>query len=164
LGREPYFGVTVGFANGFTAIRAQALTDPLIGLANRRHFDERLAHAMVEAERGDRVWSLLIADVDHFKTFNDTYGHLLGDQVLRLVASVLIQNTKGQDLVARYAGDEFAVILPNTHLRDAKTVAENFRKAITSWEVIKRRLVNTSGMSPSRSALHIGMRVRPPKR
>ena len=95
MGREPYFGVTVGFANGFTAIRTQALTDPLTGLANRRHFDERLAHAMVEAERGDRVWSLSIADVDHFKTFNDTYGYLIGDQVLRLVASVLIQNTEG---------------------------------------------------------------------
>jgi diguanylate cyclase len=58
-----------------TAIRTQALTDPLTGLANRRHFDERLADALLEAERGDSASSLLIADVDHFKTFNDTHGH-----------------------------------------------------------------------------------------
>ena len=97
-----------------TVIRTQALTDPLTGLANRRHFDQRLAHALIEAERGDSTLSLLIADIDHFKTFNDAHGHLLGDQVLRLVASILIQNTKGQDLVARYGGEEFAVILPST--------------------------------------------------
>jgi diguanylate cyclase len=139
-----------------TAIRTQALTDPLTGLANRRHFDERLAHALVEAERGDSALSLLIADVDHFKTFNDTHGHLLGDQVLRLVASVLIQNTKGQDLVARYAGDEFAVILPNTNLRDASTVAENFCKATTSREVIKR----ATGEHLGRVTLSIGIAHR----
>jgi diguanylate cyclase (GGDEF)-like protein len=64
-----------------TAIRTLALTDPLTGLANRGHFDERLADALVEAERGDGALSLLIADVDHFKTFNDTLGHLLGPPV-----------------------------------------------------------------------------------
>jgi diguanylate cyclase len=139
-----------------TAIRTQALTDPLTGLANRRHFDERLADALVEAERDAGALSLLIADVDHFKTFNDTHGHLLGDQVLRLVASVLTQNTKGQDLVSRYAGDEFAVILPNTNLREAITVAENFRKAITSREIIKR----ATGEHLGRVTLSIGIAQR----
>jgi diguanylate cyclase len=139
-----------------TAIRTQALTDPLTGLANRRHFDERLADALVEAERDASALSLLIADVDHFKTFNDTHGHLLGDQVLRLVASVLTQNTKGQDLVSRYAGDEFAVILPNTNLREAITVAENFRKAITSREIIKR----ATGEHLGRVTLSIGIAQR----
>jgi diguanylate cyclase len=139
-----------------TAIRTQALTDPLTGLANRRHFDERLADALVEAERNASALSLLIADVDHFKTFNDTHGHLLGDQVLRLVASVLTQNTKGQDLVSRYAGDEFAVILPNTNLREAITVAENFRKAITSREIIKR----ATGEHLGRVTLSIGIAQR----
>jgi len=139
-----------------TAIRTQALTDPLTGLANRRHFDQRLAHALVEAERGDSTLSLLIADIDHFKTFNDTHGHLLGDQVLRLVASILIQNTKGQDLVARYGGEEFAVILPSTNLLQATTVAENLRKAITSREVIKR----TTGEHLGRVTLSIGVAHR----
>jgi diguanylate cyclase len=139
-----------------TAIRTQALTDPLTGLANRRHFDERLAEALVEAERDASALSLLIADVDHFKTFNDTHGHLLGDQVLRLVASVFSQNTKGRDLVSRYAGDEFAVILPKTNLREAITVAENFRKAITSREVIKR----ATGEHLGRVTLSIGIAQR----
>lgn len=121
-----------------TAIRTQALTDPLTGVANRRHFDERLAEALIEAQRDGSALSLLIADIDHFKRFNDSHGHLLGDQVLRLVASVLIQNTKGQDLVARFGGEEFAVILPNTNIGEALAVAENIRKAIASREVVKR--------------------------
>ena len=129
------------------------MTDPLTGLANRRHFDQRLAHALIEAERGDSTLSLLIADIDHFKTFNDAHGHLLGDQVLRLVASILIQNTKGQDLVARYGGEEFAVILPSINLLQATTVAENLRKAITSREVIKR----ATGEHLGRVTLSIGV-------
>jgi len=68
-----------------TAIRTEALTDPLTGLANRRHFDAQLGEALVDAQRDDSALSLLIADIDHFKNFNDTHGHLLGDQVLRLV-------------------------------------------------------------------------------
>jgi diguanylate cyclase len=67
-----------------TAIRTQALTDPLTGIANRRHFDERLADAIVEAERANSALSLLIADINHFKAFNDAHGHQFGDQVLRL--------------------------------------------------------------------------------
>jgi diguanylate cyclase len=139
-----------------TAIRTQALTDPLTGLANRRHFDKRLADALIEAERSDSALSLLIADIDHFKTFNDKHGHLLGDQVLRLIASVLIENTKGHDLVARYGGEEFAIILPNTNLYEAMTVAENLRKATNSREVIKR----ATGEQLGRVTLSIGVAHR----
>lgn len=121
-----------------TAIRTQALTDPLTGLANRRHFDAQLADALAEARQEDGALSLLIADIDHFKQFNDTYGHLLGDQVLRLVASVLTQNTRGRDLVARYGGEEFAVILPDTNIDNAIAVANNICRLMASREVRKR--------------------------
>ena len=139
-----------------TAIRTQALTDPLTGLANRRHFDAELADALVEAQRDDGALSLLIADIDHFKKFNDTYGHLLGDQVLRLVASVLTQNTKGQDLVARYGGEEFAVILPGTAVHDAIAVANNLCKVMASREVRKR----ATGEYLGRVTLSIGVAHR----
>jgi diguanylate cyclase len=139
-----------------TDIRTQALTDPLTGLANRRHFDERLADMLTEAQRDDSALSLLIADIDHFKRFNDSHGHLLGDQVLRLVASVLIENTKGRDLVARYGGEEFAVILPHTSIREAVAVAENIRKTIASREVVKR----PTGEYLGRVTLSIGVANR----
>jgi diguanylate cyclase len=134
------------------------LTDPLTGLANRGHFDAELADALVEAQRDDGALSLLIADIDHFKKFNDTYGHLLGDQVLRLVASVLTQNTKGQDLVARYGGEEFAVVLPGTNIHDATAVAKNLCKAIASREITKR----ATGERLGRVTLSIGVANRHP--
>jgi diguanylate cyclase len=82
--------------------------------------------------------ALLLADIDHFKAFNDTYGHLTGDQVLRLVAMALKQTVKGQDIAARYGGEEFAIILPNTTLRSAVTVADHIRRAVMTKELMKR--------------------------
>jgi len=77
-------------------------------------------------------------DIDHFKIFNDTYGHLTGDQVLRLVGQALKQTIKGQDIMARYGGEEFAVVLPSTTLRHAVGVAENIRRTVTSKELKKK--------------------------
>ena len=77
-------------------------------------------------------------DIDYFKSFNDNYGHLTGDQVLRLVAMSLKQNIKGQDITARYGGEEFAVVLPNTVLRQALTVADHIRRAVMSKELKKK--------------------------
>ena len=79
-----------------------------------------------------------MTDIDHFKKFNDTYGHLTGDQVLRLVAMSVKQNVKGQDIAARYGGEEFAVVLPNTVLRSAITVADHIRRAVMAKELMKR--------------------------
>ena len=118
--------------------RNESLTDPLTGLANRKYFDQVLERTAAETRGKDEPLSLLLTDIDHFKQFNDTYGHLTGDQVLRLVAQAVKQNVKGQDLAARYGGEEFAVILPNTPLRQSLVVADHIRRAVVTKELIKR--------------------------
>jgi diguanylate cyclase len=119
-------------------VRNESLTDPLTQLANRKFFDDALAKAISEAGKSGEQLSLLMTDVDHFKRFNDTFGHLTGDQVLRLVAMSVKQNVKGQDTAARYGGEEFAVVLPNTPLRSAITVADHIRRAVMTKELMKR--------------------------
>jgi len=119
-------------------VRTESLTDPITGLANRKFFDDALGKAIEETTSRGEPLSLLMIDIDRFKTFNDTYGHLTGDQVLRLVASSLKQNVKGQDVAARYGGEEFAVVLPKTLLRSAITLADQIRRAVMSKELMKR--------------------------
>ena len=101
-------------------------------LARQPQVLRRGARAGDRAKRAERSepLSLMMTDIDHFKNFNDTFGHLTGDQVLRLVAMSVKQNVKGQDIAARYGGEEFAVILPNTVLRSALTVADHIRRAV----------------------------------
>src|SRR5262245_51504108 len=99
------------------AVRTESLTDPLTQLANRKFFDITLEKAIAEAFERNEALSLMLTDIDHFKTFNDSFGHQTGDQVLRLVAMSVKHNVKGKDTAARYGGEEFAVILPNTILR-----------------------------------------------
>lgn len=119
-------------------IRREAITDGLTGLANRKAFDEQIARLAREASKTGKTFSLIMIDIDHFKAFNDTYGHQVGDQVLRLVAMTLVNEVKGQDMAARYGGEEFAIILPGTNIEAAKFVAENLRKAVEKKEVINR--------------------------
>jgi diguanylate cyclase len=120
------------------AVRNESLTDPLTSLANRKSFDQALDKALaLSAATGEPV-SLMLTDIDHFKKFNDTFGHLTGDQVLRLVALAVKQNVKGQDIAARYGGEEFAIILPATPLRSALTVADHVRRAVMTKELMKR--------------------------
>ena len=96
----------------------------------------------------------MLTDIDHFKTFNDNFGHLTGDQVLRLVAmSVKHATYKGKDTTARYGGEEFAVILPNTNLRAAVTVAEHIRRAVMAKELMKR----STGEHLGRMTISIGV-------
>ncbi len=120
------------------AIRAESLTDPLTGLGNRKYFDRSIDAAVQNALASGEPLSLLMFDIDHFKSFNDSYGHLTGDQVLRLVGMSLKQTIKGQDITARYGGEEFAVVLPNTALRQALTVADHIRRAVMSKELKKK--------------------------
>jgi diguanylate cyclase len=134
-------------------VRAESLTDPLTGLANRKRFDSQLVRAMVESTERSEALSLVMVDIDHFKSFNDTWGHLTGDQVLRLVAMSLKQNVKGQDLATRYGGEEFAVVLPNTVLRSALTVADHIRRAVMSKQLLKR----STGQNLGRVTISLGV-------
>ena len=119
-------------------VRLESMTDPLTTLANRKYFDNALAKGLAEAKERNQPFSLLMADIDHFKGFNDQYGHLTGDQVLRLVALAIKQNVKGQDTAARYGGEEFVIALPNTALQSALTVAEHIRRAVMTKELMRR--------------------------
>jgi diguanylate cyclase len=126
-------------------VRTESLTDPLTTLANRKYLEDAIVHLIGEAQAKGAPLSVILTDIDHFKTFNDTYGHLTGDQVLRLVAVTLKQNLKGRDVAARYGGEEFAVLLPRTVLSDGVTVAEHIRRAVMSKELIRRSTGETLG-------------------
>jgi diguanylate cyclase (GGDEF)-like protein len=115
------------------ALTRLAVTDPLTGLANRRALDSRLASEWQRAVREHEPLSVLFFDIDHFKHFNDTYGHAAGDEVLTLVAERIASGTRrGTDMTARYGGEEFAVVLPDTTLAGATKIAEKIRKRIES--------------------------------
>lgn len=108
-------------------LERQATTDPLTGLKNRIVFQNSLLEMMHVAERQRTPLSLLLIDIDHFKRINDAWGHLEGDRALRAVAHALVTQVREQDVVARFGGEEFAVLLPNTGRGDALVVAEHLR-------------------------------------
>ncbi len=116
-------------------IKEESLTDALTGIANRKAFDETLDKSITEAKEQSSALSMLLIDIDHFKKFNDTFGHLVGDKVLRYVGSSLKNCVKGQDFPARYGGEEFSVILPHTSHIGAKVIAEQIRKTISAKEL-----------------------------
>ena len=109
---------------------AEARTDALTLLANRRAFDDELTRRVAELRRLGNPFSLVMADVDHFKKFNDLHGHLAGDEVLRSIAKVLRQKAREMDMVARIGGEEFAVIMPGTELAEASKAALRLRESI----------------------------------
>lgn len=139
-------------------VRSESLTDPLTTLANRKFFDTELAKAIAEAKQSSEPLSLFMSDVDHFKSFNDKYGHVTGDQVLRLVAISVKQNVKGQDIAARYGGEEFAVALPKTGLRAALNVADHIRRAVMTKELMKK----SSGERLGRVTVSVGVALLRP--
>ncbi len=107
-----------------------ARTDALTGLANRRAFDEEMHYCLERHRKAGETFSVVMFDVDHFKKFNDTYGHQAGDDVLRLMGELLRQAARKGDTVARYGGEEFALILPRTAVNEAKLRAERVRHKI----------------------------------
>ncbi|HXX37402.1 MAG TPA: sensor domain-containing diguanylate cyclase [bacterium] len=108
------------------ALKALAATDGLTGIPNRRTFMERFEHEIARSERTSRPLSVMLLDLDGFKVVNDTYGHRAGDAVLVAVASILGRELRTVDLVARYGGDEFAVLLPETEETEAGAIADRF--------------------------------------
>lgn len=110
-----------------------AITDGLTGIYNHRHFHERLTEEWLRAERYRKPLSLVMLEADDFKKINDTYGHLQGDAVLRELAALLVRTVRDVDIVARYGGDEFTIILPETDIQGAITAAERVRRAVEAY-------------------------------
>ncbi|MEL6213012.1 MAG: GGDEF domain-containing protein [Pseudomonadota bacterium] len=120
-------------------VQMEAMIDSLTGVKNRRTFDEAIKKQLRAMQNHGDPLALILADIDHFKSFNDRWGHQTGDQVLRLVAEVMNANVKGQDLLARYGGEEFAIILPGTSLENAEMLANRIRRAVEARRLKKRR-------------------------
>ena len=117
-------------------VRSQCMRDPLTKISNRRAFDSRLAKETASVDSTGEDLCLAIADIDHFKQVNDTYGHRIGDEVLKLFASLIGDNIKGQDMVARYGGEEFAIILPRTDLSAAYKLIDHVREQFSRLELV----------------------------
>ena len=113
-------------------LREQAIRDPLTGLFNRRYLDEVIISEMARAERSGYPVSLVICDIDHFKAVNDTYGHLAGDEVLRAFSRLIKQYSRGGDIVCRYGGEEFLLVLPGMNRERAVARAEQLRLAFAA--------------------------------
>merc|ERR1712137_100603 len=124
-------------------VRNESLRDPLTKIYNRRAFDMRLSAEIDSASKQQSELCLAIADLDHFKRVNDTFGHRVGDEILKIFASVITSNIKGQDLVARYGGEEFAIILPATNLTAATQLIDRIRVQMS-----ERRLVLKGTKTP----------------
>lgn len=122
------------------------ITDPVTGLYNHRHLNQILNAEIVRSKRYERNLSFLMIDIDQFKSYNDTLGHLEGDELLKTIAKVIKQNVRGTDMVCRYGGDEFAVVLPETDLNEAKIVAEKIRKAASELK-LRQQITVSVGMS-----------------
>jgi diguanylate cyclase len=135
------------------SVKVEALTDRLTGLANRRLFDDTLELRLAEAASSGEPLCLLMCDIDHFKRFNDTWGHIVGDQVIRYIASVLRAHAQDDILVARYGGEEFTVVFPRTSPARARAFAESVHKAVSSKHLSRR----STGESIGAVTISIGL-------
>ncbi|HJZ83983.1 MAG TPA: diguanylate cyclase [Polyangia bacterium] len=133
-------GISIENAKMYRLMEEMATTDGLTGLYNHRTFQERIAMMLDRSERLDKKCSLILCDIDHFKSINDTYGHPVGDVVLRRVAQLLASSVRKIDLVARYGGEEFALVLEETYARGARELAERVR-----LEVAKQQFTSDQG-------------------
>ena len=115
-------------------VKQLAYIDGLTGIFNRRFFELRIAEEMERARRYEGSLAVIMLDIDHFKRLNDEFGHLLGDEVLRQVSSVFSQQLRKIDVVCRYGGEEFAILLPQTTAEQAVSVADKLRREVAAWQ------------------------------
>src|SRR5262245_42744918 len=134
-------------------IRKESLTDALTSLGNRKFFDGALAKAVAKCHAENAPLSLLMADIDNFSMINQTFGHMVGDRVLKFVAATLKNTLPGKDTAARFGGEEFAVIMPRTPLKNAIELAEQLRLAVMKGELIRR----STGEKQTRLTISIGV-------
>lgn len=116
-------------------LREQSTHDPLTGLYNRRYLEETLARELILAEREGHPISIIMGDLDHFKAVNDRYGHLAGDEVLRVFGELMKKHARGSDIYCRYGGEEFLLVLPGMAEKDAVERAEHLRRAMAATPV-----------------------------
>jgi len=119
-----------------STLKHETITDPLMGIYNRRHMNIKLAEEIERAHRYNFKLSMMLLDIDHFKKINDTYGHYTGDLVLKNMGHLLLKNVRKTDMVARYGGEEIAVIAPHTSLPTAVDLAERLRRVVETSEIV----------------------------
>ncbi len=124
-----------------------SVTDTLTGLLNRRYIEERLGEEIVRSKRHRFPMSLMMLDVDHFKAYNDSFGHPAGDRALKIVANALKDTLRGADVAARYGGEEFAVLLPQTSAEEASRIAERIRQRIERTAFPMRQVTVSIGIA-----------------
>jgi len=147
-------GESIGRARLFEQTERLATTDGLTGLLNHRTFQERADAQLRQAERYGKRLAMLLCDIDHFKTVNDTYGHPMGDVVLKGVAATIAREARTTDIVARYGGEEFSVVMPETDAVGAMVIAERIRERIG-------KLVFETEQGPLRVTMSLGVATFP---
>ncbi len=119
-------------------VREEAMTDALTGIANRKRFDEMLRKGRRSADANRESMCLILCDIDHFKRFNDTWGHQTGDQIIRFVAGCMTRSAADHHTVARYGGEEFAIVMPKTEIGEAKATAEKIRLTVEGKRLLRK--------------------------
>ncbi|MET0068266.1 MAG: GGDEF domain-containing protein [Candidatus Thiodiazotropha sp.] len=120
-------------------LRDEASTDPLTGLYNRKALSQRMQSLLESAENSEsNCFSVLMLDIDHFKRFNDTYGHIIGDEVIRRVGKTMRELLRDEDFPARYGGEEFTVVLPSTRMDTAVEIAQRIHQAVAKLSLVRR--------------------------
>ena len=137
--------ITINRANTYSKVLQYATLDALTNLNNRRQFEVRLKQEIATTKRQKNPLCAMMGDIDFFKKVNDTYGHASGDAVLRTVASIIKEHLRESDIPSRYGGEEFAVLLPYTHIEEAKIVGERLRKAVETTPIpIDKKNINVT--------------------
>lgn len=144
--------------NEYQQARNESMCDPLTGVKNRRAFDVAIKEQCEAARKNHQPLSLLMVDIDHFKKINDSFGHVIGDGVLKWVANMINETVRGSDILARYGGEEFAILLPDTVLDGAEHVGGNICRRVSS----QRLKHSEMGQSIGRVTVSLGLaRYRP---